>query len=66
MLAHNTDVTFNGIATALSAWSIGSLASNLICGFLQNFVNNYQDLMLTIAFFLRAIRTMKNKFFAII
>lgn len=66
MLAHNTNVTFYGIATALSAWSVGNLVTNIVFGFLQNLLNNHRDLMLTIAFFLRAIRTMKNDFFAII
>ncbi len=57
ILAHNTHVTFNGIGSALAARSAGGLISNIVCGFLQNFVNNYQDLMLTIGFILSAIRT---------
>ena len=62
-LARNTGVTYNGMATALAAGSIGALITTITCGFLQNLVNNYQDVMLVLAFFFRAIRTTKEQFF---
>ena len=65
MLAHNTGVTYKGIVTALASGSIGGLVTNLLCGFLQKLVNNYQDMMLVTAFLLRAIRTIKEQFFPI-
>jgi hypothetical protein len=57
ILAHNTHVTFNGIASALASRSAGSLISNILCGIFQKVVKNYPDLMLAIAFFIPAIGT---------
>ncbi len=63
ILAHNTHVTFNGIATALASGNVGWLATNILCGFFQNIVNKYQDLMLSMSFFLRAISIIKQTCF---
>jgi hypothetical protein len=62
ILAHNTHVTFTGIATALASGGVGGLLTNIFCGVFHNLVNNYQDLLLIVAFFLRAIRTIKQTF----
>jgi hypothetical protein len=59
ILAHNTHVTFNGIASALASGSAGGLLTNIFCGIFQKFINNYSDLMLAVSFFLPALRTTK-------
>jgi len=56
-------VTFNGISTALAARSAGGLLTNILCGIFQKFVKNYPDLMLTISFFLPAMRMPEQIFF---
>lgn len=66
ILAHNNNVTFNGIATALASASVAALLTNVCCGIFQNFVDKYQDLLLAMAFSLRAIRTIKQNLFLII
>lgn len=58
ILAHNTNVTFNGMATALSFGSIGGLVSNILCGIFQDSITKQQDFYIALAFFLRALRTM--------
>ncbi|CAF0918842.1 unnamed protein product [Adineta steineri] len=55
ILAHNIQVTFNGMATVLASASAGGLITNIICGIFQNFINNYSELMLTTAFFMSAL-----------
>ncbi|CAF1271268.1 unnamed protein product [Adineta ricciae] len=55
ILAHNIQVTFNGIATVLAFGSVGGLITNLFCGIFQNFTANYPELMLTTAFLLTAL-----------
>lgn len=60
ILAHNTNVRFNGIATALASASVGGLTSNILSVIFQKFVNNYNDLLFALVFFLRAIRTKKR------
>ncbi|CAF0728307.1 unnamed protein product [Adineta steineri] len=50
ILAHNTHVTFNGMATALALRSIGSLLGNVFCGIFQKITKSYSDLLLTVAF----------------
>jgi hypothetical protein len=64
ILAHNTHVTYSGIATALASASAGWLITNILCGVLQNIFNNYQDLMLSMGFFLRAISIIKQTCFS--
>ncbi len=64
ILAYNIHVTYNGIASALGSASVGGLITNIVCGIFQNFVKNYQDLLLTMAFFLRAIRTIEQTIFS--
>ncbi|CAF1426946.1 unnamed protein product [Adineta steineri] len=55
ILAHNIQVTFNGMATVLASASAGGLITNIICGIFENFINNYSELMLTTAFFMSAL-----------
>jgi len=55
ILAHNTHVTYNGIASALAARSGGYFVANILCGVFQNTVKNYPDLILAASFFLSAI-----------
>jgi hypothetical protein len=57
ILAYNIHVTYSGIATALASRTAGGLLNNIVCGVFQKFVNNYQDLMLTIGFIVPAIST---------
>ncbi len=56
-------VTYNGIGTALAVRSAGGLLTNILCGIFQKFVKNYPDLMLTISFFLPAMRMPEQIFF---
>lgn len=63
VLAHNNHVTFNGMATALVSSSFAALFTNICCGIFQDFINDYQDLILTMGFLLRAIRTIKENLF---
>ncbi len=55
ILAYNIHVTYSGIATAIALRTAGGLVSNILCGIFQNFVNNNQDLMLIIGYFIPAI-----------
>ncbi|UJR19827.1 hypothetical protein I4U23_022960 [Adineta vaga] len=55
ILAHNIQVTFNGIASVLASGSAGGLITNIFCGIFQNFTNNYSELMLTTGFFLSTL-----------
>ena len=55
ILAHNTGVTYNGIASALASRSGGYLIANLFCVIFQKIVKNYSDLTLAVSFFLAAI-----------
>ncbi len=61
ILAHNTHVTYNGIATALAARSGGYLIANIICAIFQKIVMNYSELVLATSFFLPAIGETKEK-----
>jgi hypothetical protein len=61
ILAHNTHVTYNGIASALASGSVGGLTTNILCGSVfQNFVNHHVDVMIAVGLFLRAICTIKQ------
>ncbi len=64
VLAYNIHVTYNGIASALASRSAGGFLNNVVCGIFQRFVNNYQDLMLTIGFIVPTIRTIDLIFFS--
>ncbi len=64
ILAYNIHVTYSGIATALASRIAGGLLNNVVCGIFQKFVNNYQDLMLTIGFFVPAISTTNRIFYS--
>ncbi len=57
ILAYNIHVTYSGIATVLASRTAGGLLTNIVCGVFQKFVNNSQDLMLTIGFLVPAIST---------
>jgi hypothetical protein len=60
ILAHNINVTFNGIASVLASASAGGLITNIFFGIFQNLINNYSDLMIAIVFFLSALRTTEH------
>jgi hypothetical protein len=55
ILAHNTHVTYNGIASALATRSGGYLIANILCGIFQKVMKNYSDFVLFGSFFLSAI-----------
>jgi hypothetical protein len=59
ILAHNTQVAYNGIASALASAAAGGLLTNILCAFSQKLVKNRQDFMLAASFGLRAIRKIK-------
>jgi hypothetical protein len=62
ILAHNTRVTYSGIASALAARSGGCLIANIFCAIAHKMIKNYSDLVLTASFFLAAIGNFNQTF----
>jgi hypothetical protein len=60
ILAHNTHVTYNGIASALAAAAAGGLLTNILCVICQKLVNSHLDLILAAFFGLHAIRKIEQ------
>jgi hypothetical protein len=60
ILAHNSHVTYNGIASALAAAAAGGLLTNILCVICRKLVSNHLDLILAVFFGLHAIRKIEQ------